>query len=143
MRRLEESETGRLVISAFVLVVVVCLVANALPDTVVTRPLGRPVASLFGVTGLDQGWGLFAPAGRPVTQALLAPLGRPAHQWCIAPPNGAISGLVLLKTPAGFGYHIQTCMVTRSGCQKVNLAPPALVGAQVASSVCGVNVPSA
>src|SRR5690349_17596288 len=55
MRRLEDSETGRLVISAFVLVVVVCLVANAIPDT---------VASLFGVTGLDQGWGLFAPNPR-------------------------------------------------------------------------------
>jgi hypothetical protein len=64
MRRLEDSETGRLVISAFVLVVVVCLVANAIPDTVATRPLGRPVASLFGVTGLDQGWGLFAPNPR-------------------------------------------------------------------------------
>jgi hypothetical protein len=51
-------------IGAFVLAVVVCLVANALPDTPVTRPLGRPVASLFRVTGLGQGWGVFAPNPR-------------------------------------------------------------------------------
>jgi hypothetical protein len=53
-----------MVVGAFVLAVVVCLVAYALPDTPVTRPLGRPVASLFGVTGLEQGWGLFAPNPR-------------------------------------------------------------------------------
>jgi hypothetical protein len=57
-------EAGRLAIGAFVLAVVVCLVANALPDTPVTRPLGRPVASLFRVTGLGQGWGVFAPNPR-------------------------------------------------------------------------------
>ncbi len=57
-------EARRLVIGSFVLVVVICLLANALPDTPVTRPLGRPVASLFGVTGLDQGWRLFAPNPR-------------------------------------------------------------------------------
>src|SRR3954467_14504561 len=62
--RVEDTETGRLVISAFLLVVVICLVANAWPDTAVTRPLGRPTQALFGFTGLDQGWGLFAPNPR-------------------------------------------------------------------------------
>jgi hypothetical protein len=57
-------EARRIVVGAFVLVVLISLFANALPDTRVTRPLGRPVASLFGVTGLDQGWGLFAPNPR-------------------------------------------------------------------------------
>lgn len=37
--------------------------------------------------------------------------------------NGATSGFVLEYKPAGFGYQIQTCIVVRSGCQKLNWDP--------------------
>ena len=40
----------------------------------------------------------------------------------VQPPlNRATSGLVLEYGPAGLGYQIHTCMVGRSGCQKLNL----------------------
>jgi len=40
----------------------------------------------------------------------------------VQPPlNGATSGLVLEYRPAGLGYQIHTCIVVRSGCQKLNL----------------------
>jgi len=52
-------------------------------------------------------------------------------------------GLVPLKTPSGFGYQSHRCIVTRSGCQKLNTAPlSGLVVAHFYSRLCGVNVPS-
>src|SRR5436309_3207931 len=57
--------------------------------------------------------------------------------------NGATSGLVLEYRPAGLGYQIHTCIVVRSGCQKLNLDPvPGLVLGQVVEFWSGMNVPS-
>ncbi len=57
--------------------------------------------------------------------------------------KGATSGFVLENNPAGFGYQTQTCIVTRSGCQKVNAAPVfGAFGGQVFGFLCGMKVPS-
>ena len=50
---------------------------------------------------------------------------------------------MLAYRPAGFGYQIQTCMVTSAGCQKLNAEPDVgLVVAQVSALGAGTNVPS-
>ena len=50
---------------------------------------------------------------------------------------------MLAYMPAGFGYQIQTCMVTSAGCQKLNAAPDCgLVVGQVSWLASGTNVPS-
>ena len=51
--------------------------------------------------------------------------------------------MVLENRPAGFGYQTHTCIVIRSGCQKVNFAPVrgALLG-HVFWFWSGINVPS-
>src|SRR5215467_8294803 len=58
--------------------------------------------------------------------------------------NGATSGFMPENRPAGFGYQTHTCIVIRSGCQNVNLAPlrGALAGHEFAF-LSGMNVPSA
>ena len=46
-------------------------------------------------------------------------------------------------TPAGFGYHAQTCIVTRSGCQNPKAAPLCgLFGTHAFWSAWKTNVPS-
>src|SRR5215472_10883219 len=62
----------------------------------------------------------------------------------VQPPlNGDTSGLVLEYRPAGLGYQIHTCIVVRSGCQKVNGDPVfGFVLAQVFWFSSGMNVPS-
>jgi hypothetical protein len=57
--------------------------------------------------------------------------------------NGATSGFVLEYSPARLGYQVQTCMVIRSGCQKLNFAP--VCGAffgHVLAFLSGTKVPS-
>lgn len=45
--------------------------------------------------------------------------------------------------PAGLGYQTHTCIVVRSGCQKLNGDPVlGLVCGQVFAFLCGMNVPS-
>jgi hypothetical protein len=69
---------------------------------------------------------------------------RPGVRRLVQPSlNGAISGLVLEYRPAGLGYQIHTCMVVRSGCQKLNVDPVlGLVFWQVLEFSSGMNVPS-
>ena len=57
--------------------------------------------------------------------------------------NGATSGFMLENSPAGFGYQAQRCMVIRTGCQNVNLAPDAAFFAHVLEFLSGMKVPSA
>jgi hypothetical protein len=54
-----------------------------------------------------------------------------------------MSGFIPEKTPLGFGYHAQTCIVTRSGCQKLNADPVCgLFVAHYSSLAWNANVPS-
>lgn len=65
MERLESSDLGRVVISAFILVLLICLIAFTGPDSAPKRTLLRPATPLLLATGLGQGWGVFAPDPRP------------------------------------------------------------------------------
>ena len=50
---------------------------------------------------------------------------------------------MLAYMPSGFGYQIQTCIVTSAGCQKLNGEPDSgLLGAHASALGCGTNVPS-
>jgi len=64
MERLESSDTGRVVLSALILVLLISLVAYAIPDSAPKRALLRPGLPLLSATGLGQGWGMFAPEPR-------------------------------------------------------------------------------
>jgi hypothetical protein len=51
--------------------------------------------------------------------------------------------LILAKSPFGFGYQSQTCIVTSRGCQNVNFAPdPGAFAGHPACDPDGTNVPS-
>jgi hypothetical protein len=63
--RLEASENGRVVISALIMVVLICVVGTTLPLFGVSRALTRPAKPLLRATALDQDWGVFAPDPRP------------------------------------------------------------------------------
>lgn len=65
MERLEASENGRVLISTFVLVVLICIVTTTLPLFGVSRALTRPAQPVLAVTALAQNWSLFAPDPRP------------------------------------------------------------------------------
>lgn len=76
---------------------------------------------------------------------LLSAHGQRTHRRLRAYPRlkGCISGFMPAKTPSGFGYHAQTCSVTRSGCQKLNADPVfGLVCAHASWLAVNVNVPS-
>ena len=65
--RLESSPAGRLLISAFLVVTVLALVAWNLPASELRRQALRPLAPYVRATGLDQNWGVFAPDPRRQT----------------------------------------------------------------------------
>jgi hypothetical protein len=64
MQRVESSDLGRVVLSAVIVVLLICLVAYAIPDSAPKRALLRPALPLLSATGLGQGWGMFAPEPR-------------------------------------------------------------------------------
>jgi hypothetical protein len=64
MERLESSDLGRTVLGAFIIVLLISLVAYATPDSAPKRALLRPGLPLLSATGLGQGWGMFAPEPR-------------------------------------------------------------------------------
>jgi hypothetical protein len=67
--RLESSDIGRALISAFLLVTLVVLFASNLPrlyDSELKRQLSRVGTPYLRVTGADQSWSVFAP--EPVSQ---------------------------------------------------------------------------
>jgi hypothetical protein len=62
--RLESKDVGRALISGFLLVTLVVVVALNLPASELTRRLMPLANSYRSITGLDQGWGVFAPNPR-------------------------------------------------------------------------------
>ncbi len=68
--------------------------------------------------------------------------GRPARS-ARTQLNAWTSGFMLAYMPAGFGYQIQTCIVTSAGCQKLNAEPDCgLVVGHPSWLASGTNVPS-
>ena len=83
-------------------------------DAVIARPSGRWTS---GADRKGRGCRLLRVGRGAGAVRSPSPAGR-----VVQPPlNGATSGLVLEYRPAGLGYQIHTCMVVRSGCQKLNL----------------------
>jgi hypothetical protein len=64
MERLEASEGGRVLIGAFVLVVLVCIVTTTLPVLGLQRAFTRPAEPILQATALEQDWAMFAPEPR-------------------------------------------------------------------------------
>lgn len=89
MRRLEASERGQLLISAFIVVVLVCLVATTLPLFGVRRALTKPVEPVLDLTALHQSWGMFAPNPRTYQLSLSVVLHYPdGGTWRWSVPSG-------------------------------------------------------
>lgn len=75
--RLEASDVGRMLISAFLVFTLLGIVVWNLPGGVLQRrllPVARPY---FQSAGLDQGWGVFAPDPRNITNDFFARLQYP------------------------------------------------------------------
>jgi hypothetical protein len=70
--RLEASRGGQLVLSAFVVVVLACIVVANLPESHVRREGLRAAGPLLRASGLDQDWRIFAPDPRRASIALEA-----------------------------------------------------------------------
>jgi hypothetical protein len=62
--RLESSRIGRVLISALVLVTLLAVAVENLPDSVPRRSLMTVGGPYVTATGLDQNWGVFAPDSR-------------------------------------------------------------------------------
>jgi hypothetical protein len=62
--RLESRDVGRALISGFLLITLVVVVALNLPVSELTRRLMPLANSYSSITGLEQGWGVFAPDPR-------------------------------------------------------------------------------
>ena len=78
---------------------------------------------------------------RPLTRR--APGGRNWSREASSQPNACTRGSMLAYRPSGFGYQIQTCIVTSAGCQKLNDAPDCgLVCGQASVLGSGTKVPS-
>lgn len=58
------TEQQQTLISAFVLVLLFCVVVAAMPTSSLERTLSRPARPFLEATGLDQDWGVFAPNPR-------------------------------------------------------------------------------
>jgi hypothetical protein len=76
-------------VSAFLIVLLFCVVVAAMPPSSLERTLSRPARPFLEATGLDQSWGVFAPNPRreviDMSVRILYPDGR-AETW--RPPKG-------------------------------------------------------
>ena len=61
---MESSDVGRAVISAFLIVTLLAIVAINIPDSKLRREVLRPGQTYLNATGLDQIWSVFAPDPR-------------------------------------------------------------------------------
>jgi Family of unknown function (DUF5819) len=88
MGRLEASENGRVLISTFVLLLLICIVTTTLPLFGVSRALTRPAQPVLAVTALAQNWSLFAPDPRRDQVRLEVRLRYPdGSTWTWRPPH--------------------------------------------------------
>lgn len=66
-QRLESSDSGRALISAFLIVTLLAIGATNMPDSKIRREVLRPGQTYLNATGLDQIWSVFAPDPRPTS----------------------------------------------------------------------------
>ncbi len=82
-------EQRQTLVSAFLIVLLFCVVVAAMPPSSLERTLSRPARPFLEATGLDQSWGVFAPNPRreviDMSVRLVYPDGR-AETW--RPPKG-------------------------------------------------------
>lgn len=71
-QRFEAGEFGRAVISGFVLVMVVTMVALNMPRARITQEIARVATPIAVSTGVDGNWGVFAPDPRRESVGLTA-----------------------------------------------------------------------
>jgi len=70
--RIESSPVGRLAISAFLVVTLVCVGVTNLPESLLRREASRVTQHYLEATGLDQNWRVFAPNPRQTSLRLHA-----------------------------------------------------------------------
>ena len=84
-----QAEQRQTLVSAFLIVLLFCVVVAAMPPSSLERTLARPARPFLEATGLDQSWGVFAPNPRreviDMRVRILYPDGR-AETW--RPPKG-------------------------------------------------------
>jgi hypothetical protein len=103
--RFERTPVGRAIISAFLLVTLIFVVALNLPESHLRREVLKPGQRYLNALGLDQNWGVFAPDPRREVVALEARLTYPdatVDTWR-PPRRGALVG-------AYSDYHWQKLM---------------------------------
>lgn len=92
--RFERTLVGRGVISVFVVVTLLALVAINLPDGSLKRSMLVPAAPYLTAVGLDQNWGVFAPDGRRSILHLVATVryrDGSVARW-VVPEGGPVLG---------------------------------------------------
>jgi hypothetical protein len=75
--RLESSDLGRMLLSAFIIVTLAGIAVWNLPGSALRDRLVPLVRPYFHGVGLDQGWGVFAPDPRSITNDFVALLDYP------------------------------------------------------------------
>jgi hypothetical protein len=75
--RVERSDVGRMAISAFLVFTLFGIVIWNLPGSVLRERLVPVARPYFDMAGLDQGWGVFAPDPRQMTNDVFAVLDYP------------------------------------------------------------------
>ena len=71
-QRLESSDTGRALISAFLIITLLAIGAINIPESKLRREVLRPGQTYLNATGLDQIWSVFARDPRPTSVAMEA-----------------------------------------------------------------------
>jgi hypothetical protein len=70
--RLERSSTGQLIISACIVLFVLCEIGTNLPSSAVQREEVATADRMVRILGVEQEWGVFAPDPRPTSLQLEA-----------------------------------------------------------------------
>jgi hypothetical protein len=70
--RIESSAAGRLAISAFLVVTLICVCITNLPDSLLRREVSTVTQPYLEATGLDQNWRVFAPNPRQTSLRMQA-----------------------------------------------------------------------
>jgi hypothetical protein len=89
VQRLEASSRGQLLISAGIVVLLVCIVIQALPLFGVRDAVTEPAQPLIDLAALEQNWGMFAPNPRNTQYELRVVLAYPdGSRWTWTAPSG-------------------------------------------------------
>ena len=70
--RIERSSTGRLVISAAIVLFVLCEIGTGIPSSAIKNKEGETATRVVRMMGLEQNWGVFSPDPRSSSLGLYA-----------------------------------------------------------------------